>query len=142
MKTQITNISRNIHNSLFATCATGLTWILGEWDTPLQVLMVFVILDYITGVLSGVVNKRLSSCTGFNGIAKKSVIFVMLIVAVMVDRILENDTWVVRNLTCFFYIANEGISILENATSLGVPVPDKVRDILIQLKDGNKKGSN
>ena len=117
--------------------ATGtlFTWLLGAWDTPLVILIVLMALDYITGITKGYVNKDLSSNIGLKGIARKGVIFTILIVAVMLDRILNTGNWIFRTLVCYFYIANEGISIIENASELGVPVPSKLKNALIQLKE-------
>lgn len=117
--------------------ATGtlFTWLLGAWDTPLVILIVLMSLDYITGITKGYVNKDLSSNIGLKGIARKGVIFTILIVAVMLDRLLNTGNWIFRTLVCYFYIANEGISIIENASELGVPVPSKLKNALIQLKE-------
>ncbi|HBI7033930.1 Holin family protein [Clostridium perfringens] len=120
---------------------TGFTWLFGAWDTPLVVLIVFMVLDYITGLTRGYLNKELSSSVGLKGIARKAIIFIVLIVAVMLDRLLNTGNWVFRTVSCYFYIANEGISLLENAASLGVPIPEKVKGALIQLRDGKKKDS-
>ena len=114
---------------------TLFTWLLGAWDTPLVILIVLMSLDYITGITKGYVNKDLSSNIGLKGIARKGVIFTILIVAVMLDRLLNTGNWIFRTLVCYFYIANEGISIIENASELGVPVPSKLKNALIQLKD-------
>lgn len=124
---------------LVIAIGTGFTWLFGAWDIPLVVLIVFMVLDYITGLTRGYINKELSSDVGLKGIARKGVIFIVLIVAVMLDRLLNTGTWVFRTLTCYFYIANEGISLLENAVALGAPVPEKLKDALAQLKEGNKK---
>ncbi|EDT14082.1 phage holin family protein [Clostridium perfringens] len=117
--------------------ATGtlFTWLLGAWDTPLVILIVLMALDYITGITKGYVNKDLSSNIGLKGIARKGVIFTILIVAVMLDRLLNTGNWIFRTLVCYFYIANEGISIIENASELGVPVPTKLKNALIQLRE-------
>lgn len=120
---------------------TGFTWLFGAWDTPLVVLIIFMVLDYITGLTRGYVNKELSSSVGLKGIARKAIIFIVLIVAVMLDRLLNTGNWVFRTVACYFYIANEGISLLENAASLGVPIPERVKDALIQLREGKKKDS-
>ena len=125
--------------AIIAIIGTLFTWLFGVWDTALIVLMTFMVLDYTTGVLRGYVNKELSSDVGLKGIARKAVIFIVLIVAVSLDRLLNTGTWLFRTLTCYFYIANEGLSLLENAISLGVPVPDKLKEALAQLKDGEKK---
>lgn len=118
---------------------TGLTWFLGTWDTALAVLVCFMVLDYVTGLLRAYVNKEVSSSVGLKGIARKAVIFVVLIVAVLLDRLLNTGNWVFRTLICYFYIANEGISLLENCAGLGLPIPEKLKEALAQLKEGEKK---
>lgn len=122
-----------------AALGTGITWLFGTWDTALIVLVSFMALDYLTGVLRAWINKEVSSDIGLKGIARKTVIFIVLIVAVLLDRLLNTGTWVFRTLICYFYIANEGISLLENCATLGLPIPDKLKEALIQLKDGEKK---
>jgi toxin secretion/phage lysis holin len=97
------------------------------------------ILDYITGLMRGYINKVLSSDVGLKGIARKAIIFIVLIVAVALDRLLNTGTWMFRSLICYFYIANEGLSLLENCASLGVPIPNKILESLEQLKNGEKK---
>jgi len=124
---------------IITTIGTILTWLFGSWDTALVVLVCFMILDYITGVLRSYVNKTVSSDVGLRGIARKSVILIVLIVAVLLDRLLNAETWVFRTLVAYFYISNEGISLLENCVGLGLPVPEKLQDALLQLKEGNKK---
>lgn len=123
------------------TTLTGtiFTWLFGAWDTALIVLVCFMILDYITGVVRAYINKSVSSDVGLKGIARKSLIFLVLIVAVLLDRLLNAGTWVFRTLVAYFYISNEGISLLENCVGLGLPVPEKLQDALLQLKEGNKK---
>lgn len=129
----------NYFKVFIATLGTGLTWIFGAWDIAIIVLVSFMALDYFTGVLRAVVNKEVSSDIGLKGIARKTVIFVVLIVSVLLDRLLNTGTWVFRTLVCYFYIANEGISLLENCACLGLPIPEKLKDVLVQLKDGGKK---
>lgn len=132
-------MDKNIFNGVIAGIATLFTYLFGAWDVALSVLVLFMILDYATGVLRGYVNKELSSDVGLKGIARKAVIFVVLIVAVSLDRLMNTGTWVFRTLVCYFYIANEGISLIENCGALGLPIPEKLQDALIQLKEGNKK---
>ena len=105
---------------------------------PLQVLLVLITLDYITGLIKGVVHQNLSSEVGRKGLFRKGSIFVILILAVLLDRLLENDTWLFRTVVCYFYIANEGISIIENCASSGLPIPKKIINTLEQLKDYDK----
>lgn len=88
-------------------------------------------LDYITGVVRTFVKKEVSSNVWLIGIARKSLILVVLIVGVLLDRLLNAGTWVFRTLIAYFYIANEGISLLENFVGLGLPVPQKLQDTLI-----------
>ncbi|WP_371025393.1 phage holin family protein [Paraclostridium ghonii] len=107
----------------------------------LSVLVAFILIDYLTGLIRGYVTDKLSSNTGFKGIVKKSVMLIVLIVSVLLDRLINNSTWVFRTLICYFYIANEGISILENCTALGLPVPSRLAEALEQLQDGNKKSN-
>ena len=124
-----------------AIIGTIFTWLFGAWDMALIVLISFMFLDYITGLIKGWNNKSLSSNIASKGIARKSLIFIVLIVAVLLDRLLNTGTWVFRTLVCYFYIANEGISLLENCAELGVPIPDKIKETLVQLKSNeeNKK---
>lgn len=129
----------NIFKTIIATIGTWLTWLFGTWDTALAILILFMGLDYLTGVIRGYINKELSSDVGLKGIARKAVIFIVLIVAVALDRLLATGNWVFRTLVCYFYIANEGLSLIENCGSLGLPIPDKLKEALAQLKDGEKK---
>ena len=131
-----------IFNLSVATVATALTWLIGAWDTALIVLVLFMAIDYITGVIRAYINKSLSSSVGLIGIARKSLIFIVLIVSVLLDRLLNSETWVFRTLVAYFYIANEGISLLENCVGLGLPIPQRLKDALEQLKEGNKKEIN
>lgn len=124
---------------LVMALGTGLTWLLGVWDMPLITLVIFMILDQLTGVIRGYVNKDLSSDVGLKGIARKCVILIVLIVAVALDRLLNTGSWMFRTMVAYFYIANEGISLLENCASLGAPIPEKLKNALIQLKEGKKK---
>ncbi|AQS10554.1 holin family protein [Clostridium saccharobutylicum] len=132
------NIAR-CFKTVIAILGTVFTWLFGAWDTALIVLVTFIVTDYLTGVLRGYITKKLSSDVGLKGIARKAVIFSVLIVAVSLDRLLNNGTWVFRTLVCYFYIANEGLSLIENAISMGVPAPPGLKNALIQLKDGEKK---
>ena len=129
----------NYSKGVVAIVGTVLTWLFGAWDTVLMVLVCFMALDYCTGVVRAFINKEVSSDIGLKGIARKAVILIVLIVAVLLDRLLNTGTWVFRTIVCYFYIANEGISLLENCSGLGLPVPESIQNALIQLKDGEKK---
>ena len=129
----------NYSKGVVAIVGTALTWLFGAWDTALMVLVCFMVLDYCTGVIRAFINKEVSSDIGLKGIARKAVILIVLIVAVLLDRLLNTGTWVFRTIVCYFYIANEGISLLENCAGLGLPVPESIQNALVQLKDGEKK---
>ena len=129
----------NYSKGVVAIVGTALTWLLGAWDTALMVLVCCMALDYCTGVVRAFINKEVSSDIGLKGIARKAVILIVLIVAVLLDRLLNTGTWVFRTIVCYFYIANEGISLLENCAGLGLPVPESIQNALVQLKDGEKK---
>lgn len=86
-------------------------------------------------------HNELSSSVGLKRIARKAIIFIVLIVAVMLGRLLNTGNWIFRTVACYVYIANEGVSLLENTASLGVPILEKVKDAFIQLRDGKKKDS-
>lgn len=124
-----------------ATLGTVLTFLFGKWETGLIVLITCMCLDFILGLLCGTKEKELSSQIGFSGLKKKFTIIIILILAVLLDRLLGQG-WIFRTLVIYFYIAMEGISILENSTRLGVPFPQKLKDILVQLRDGNKKDNS
>lgn len=119
---------------LFATVGGWIGYLLGGTDGFLYALVAFVVVDYVTGIMVGVLEKKLSSEIGFRGIFRKVLIFVLVGISHIVDLYLFNDGSVVRTAVIFFYAANEGISIIENAAKIGLPVPKKLRDILEQLK--------
>lgn len=124
---------KHLLHSAVAVVGTAVTYLIGQWDVPLLVLVIFMAADYITGVLLAVLNKKLSSSVGFRGLAKKASILLVIVLAVMLDRLLNEGVWLFRTLCAYFYIANEGVSILENAALLGIPVPKKLREVLAQL---------
>lgn len=128
---------KEIFNSTIAAIGCFFSYLFGAWDTCLIALVTFMAVDYITGVIAAVIAQRVSSHIGFIGILRKSTILLVLIIAVLLDRLLNSGVWVFRTLVCYFYIANEGISILENAGECGVQLPPKLLNILEQLK---KKG--
>lgn len=129
-----------IFNSLVALIATFFTYLFGGWNLALKILITFMILDYVTGVIYAYVIKTLNSEIGFKGLIKKCMILTVLIVGVALDRMLGNDgTWVFRTLVCYFYIANEGISLLENISNLGVPIPNKIKNALEQLNKDDEE---
>lgn len=116
-----------------------LGWFLGGVDGFLYALVAFIATDYITGVMCAIVDRVLSSEIGYRGIFKKMLIFALVGVAHIIDQNIIGDGSIIRTAVIFFYLSNEGISIIENATRLGLPIPEKLRDVLEQLKDGGDK---
>ena len=112
---------------------------LGGVDGFLYSLIAFVVIDYITGVMVGITQKKLSSEVGFKGICKKVLIFLLVGVGSIIDTKILGEGNVVRTAVVFFYLSNEGISIIENVAIIGLPVPQKLKDILAQLNDENNK---
>lgn len=125
-------------NSIVAVVATFFTYLFGGWDIALILLVAFMVLDYATGVIWAYIQKTLNSEIGFKGLVKKCMILVVLVVAVLLDRMINSGTAVFRTLVCYFYIANEGISLLENVSNLGLPIPDKLKVALEQLNENEK----
>ena len=115
----------------------GTLW--GALDGVMMALLVFIAIDYITGLMVGIVTKTLNSSTGFKGLAKKVFILLLVLIANILDVYIMGGSGVVRGVVIAFYIANEGISILENAGKLGVPYPQSLKDILEQLKESEDK---
>lgn len=123
----------------FAAIGGFLGYTLGGCDGFLYALVAFITLDYITGVMLAIVEKKLSSEIGSRGIFKKILIFVMVAISHIVDSKIIGSGHTIRTAVIFFYASNEGISILENATKLGLPIPDKLRAVLDQIgKDDGK----
>ena len=127
---------KQIISFITGTVATTFVYILGGWDIALQILLLVIALDYITGVCQAIYNKKLSSAIGLNGIVKKVGYLIIVAVAVILDRIAGN-TGAIRTLVIYFFVANEGISILENWGRMGLPLPQKLTDMLEQLKNSN-----
>lgn len=121
---------------VFAIIGGFLGWFLGGFDGFLYALIAFVVLDYCTGILAAGVQKKLSSQIGFNGIAKKICIFVLVGLANVIDIHIIGNGSALRTAVIFFYLANEGISILENSAVIGLPVPEKLKEMLLQLTEG------
>lgn len=120
---------------IFTAVGGWLGYFLGGCDGLLYALIAFVIIDYITGVMCAVIDKRLSSEVGFKGIFKKVLIFLLVGVANILDVQVIGTGSVLRTAVIFFYISNEGVSLLENAAHLGLPIPQKVKNVLEQLHE-------
>jgi len=115
--------------------------VFGPVDGPMYALLAFMIVDYISGIIFACMEKRLSSEEGSKGIVKKIGMLVIVGMANILDVYIIKEGGIIRLMTIFFYLANEGISILENAAGMGIPVPAKVRDVLIQLKAKANEGT-
>ena len=116
----------------FAAFGGFLGWFWGGFDGFLYALIVFVVLDYFTGLLAAGVRRELSSEIGFKGIAKKACIFILVGLANIVDTQVIGNGSAIRTAVIFFYLSNEGLSILENRAIIGLPVPEKLKDMLLQ----------
>lgn len=118
--------------SVFAAITGGLAvQLFGGFDMALKVLLVFMVCDYITGIIKGIYTKTLSSEIGFKGLLKKVVILIVVIVSATLQRMSHGVA--IREIVIMFYIANEGISLLENASEF-IPFPEKLKDILLQIR--------
>ena len=117
-------------------------WFLGGFDGFLYALIAFVVIDYVSGIMVAISNKTLSSRVGFTGIFKKVLIFLLVGVGNILDVYILGDAGVLRSAVIFFYLSNEGISILENTATLGMPYPKKLMEILEQIKEEEKDEEN
>ena len=120
---------------LFAGIGGWLGYFLGGCDGLLYALLAFVVIDYITGVMCAIADHTLSSEVGFKGICRKVLIFILVGIANILDVQVIGTGSVLRTAIIFFYISNEGVSLLENAAHLGLPVPEKIKIVLEQLHD-------
>ena len=129
-------------NALAVSLAAVGAWLgllIGPVDGLLITLIIFAVVDYVTGVVAAIVNKKLSSAVGFKGIAKKVLIFAIVIIANLIDTYVLGGNSVLRTAVIFFYLSNEGISILENAGEIGLPIPRKLKNILAQLRNKSEE---
>lgn len=120
---------------IFAAIGGWLGWFLGGIDGLLYALVAFVVIDYLTGVMCAIVDKKLSSAVGAKGICKKVLIFLLVGIGHLLDVSVIGTGSVLRTAIIFFYLSNEGVSLLENASRLGLPVPVTLKNVLIQLHD-------
>ena len=120
---------------IFTGIGGWLGYFLGGWDGQLYALIALVVIDYLTGVMCAISDKTLSSEVGFKGICRKVLIFLLVGIAHILDVNVIGSGGVLRTAVIFFYISNEGVSLLENAAHLGLPVPEKIKVVLEQLHD-------
>jgi toxin secretion/phage lysis holin len=129
----------NIIQLDFAAIGGWLGWFLGGCGGLLYALIVFVALDYITGVMRAVADKSLSSEIGAKGVFKKVLIFLLVGIGHILDTQVIGIGSMLQTAAIFFYISNEGVSLVENAAHLGLPIPEKLKDVLEQLHDRAEK---
>ena len=124
---------------IFTAVGGWLGWFLGGSDGLLYALIAFVVIDYITGVMCAIADKKLSSAVGFKGICKKVLIFALVGGGHILDAFVIGSGSVLRTAIIFFYLSNEGVSLVENCAHLGLPVPQKLKDVLEQLHNRAEK---
>ena len=125
----------NVIQMIFTGIGGWLGYFLGGFDGLLYTLIVFMVVDYVTGVMCAVYDKKLSSAVGFKGICRKVLILMLVGIANLLDLTVIGTGAVLRTAVIFFYLSNEGVSLMENAAYLGLPVPEKLKEILAQLHD-------
>ena len=123
----------------FTAVGGWLGYFLGGCDGLLYALIAFVVIDYITGVMCAITDKKLSSAVGFKGICRKVLIFLLVGIANILDVQVIGTGSVLRTAVIFFYISNEGVSLVENAAHLGLPIPEKIKNVLEQIHDRAEK---
>ena len=131
---------KDIICSILAGIGTGLVYLWGGFDVAMQCLLIAIALDYVSGIIKAFVLKQLSSTVGFRGILKKVGILVVVALAVLIDRV-TGESGAIRTLVIYYFVANEGLSILENAGKAGLPIPHSIKEALQALKrQGDKDG--
>ena len=132
---------KNIINFITSTLLTTVVYFLGGLDIALKTLLIFILLDYITGLCKAIVNKKVNSIIGIKGIIKKIGYLIVVALSVQLDNI-TGSTGALRTLVIYFFVANEGISILENWGSIGLPLPKKIMETLEKIKKENGGNKN
>ncbi len=132
--------TKQVTQALVAVVSSIITYMFGGWSTLIQILLAFVAVDYLTGLMSAAVNGELSSKVGFRGIAKKVFVFILVAVGHLADLALGTNS-IIQDAVCYFYMANEFISILENAGKIGLPVPDILKNAVKALQ-GKEQAAN
>ena len=131
---------KDIICSILAGIGTGLVYLWGGFDVAMQCLLIAIALDYVSGIIKAFVLKQLSSTVGFKGILKKVGILVVVALAVLIDRV-TGESGAIRTLVIYYFVANEGLSIIENAGKAGLPIPHSIKEALEALKrQGDKDG--
>lgn len=128
---------KEVLQSIIAVVTTGLVYLLGGFDVSLMALVIAIVLDYISGVLKAYVTKELSSRIGLKGIIKKVGVLLVVMLAVIIDNV-TGGTGAIRTLVIYYFVANEGLSVIENLGQAGVPIPQSIKKALKALKKENK----
>lgn len=123
-------------NNIISFMLTSFVYLVGGFDIAIQSLLIVIVIDYLTGIASAIYNKELSSKTGFKGIIKKICYLLVVALSVVIDNLLD-QSGLIRNLVIYFFVANDGLSIIENIAEMGIKLPQKLIDSLEQIK---KKG--
>lgn len=124
-----------------AGLGTFLTFIFGDWDVALQCLVIAIAIDYISGIIKAFINKDLSSKIGLKGLLKKVGVLLIVALATLIDRI-TGESGAVRTLVIYYFVANEGLSVVENLGEAGLPIPDVIKKALKSLKSQSKEKKN
>ncbi|MFH6737149.1 phage holin family protein [Streptococcus suis] len=124
-----------LNKILFSMIGGLIGSLFGELDGILYALLVFIIIDYLTGIFAAVVEKQLSSSIGFRGIFKKIAILFLVSIGHLIDTAIIKQSGTIRTMVIFFYLSNEGLSILENTVRIGLPIPEKLQAILKQINE-------
>lgn len=132
----------NVVQAGIAAIGGGVGWFFGELDGFFYALIAFVVIDYLTGIMCAIVDKSLSSNVGFRGIFRKVLSFIMVGIAHVIDSQIIGSGDALRTAVIFFYISNEGVSLLENAGHMGLPIPEKLKEVLAQLHDRTDAGED
>lgn len=127
---------RQLFNDIFSVILTTFVYLMGGFDIALQSLIIVIVIDYLTGIASAIYNKELSSKVGFKGIIKKFCYLLVVALSVVIDN-LTGQSGIIRSLVIYFFVANDGISIIENMAEMNVKLPKKLIDSLEQIR---KKG--
>ena len=132
---------RELINTAIAGIGTTLVYLWGGFDVAMQCLLMAIVLDYVTGIIKAYITKNLSSSIGFRGIIKKVAILLLVMLAVIIDRI-TGESGAVRTLVIYYFVANEGLSIVENLGQSGIPIPKSIKNALKALKKEDKYVKN
>lgn len=124
-----------------AGLGTFLSFVFGDWDVALQCLIIAIAIDYISGIIKAFINKELSSKIGVKGLLKKVGVLLIVALATLIDKI-TGETGMVRTLVIYYFVANEGLSVIENLGEAGLPIPDVIKKALKSLKNESKGKTN